>query len=44
MTTFNITVLPGDYIGPEITGEARRVLEAFLATDMGTDCRLLSPE
>ena len=28
MTTFNITVLPGDYIGPEITGEARRVLEA----------------
>ena len=23
--------------------EARRVLEAFLATDMGTDCRLLSP-
>ena len=28
MSTFNITVLPGDYIGPEITGEARRVLEA----------------
>ncbi len=28
MGTFNIAVLPGDYIGPEITGEARRVLEA----------------
>lgn len=28
MTTFNIAVLPGDYIGPEVTGEARRVLEA----------------
>ncbi len=28
MSTFNITVLPGDYIGPEITGEARRVMEA----------------
>jgi 3-isopropylmalate dehydrogenase len=28
MTVFNIAVLPGDYIGPEITGEARRVLEA----------------
>jgi 3-isopropylmalate dehydrogenase len=28
MTTFNIAVLPGDYIGPEITAEARRVLEA----------------
>ena len=28
MSTFNIAVLPGDYIGPEIIGEARRVLEA----------------
>ena len=28
MSSFNIAVLPGDYIGPEITGEARRVLEA----------------
>jgi len=28
MTAFNITVLPGDYIGPEIVAEARRVLEA----------------
>jgi 3-isopropylmalate dehydrogenase len=28
MSTFNIAVLPGDYIGPEVTGEARRVLEA----------------
>jgi 3-isopropylmalate dehydrogenase len=28
MATFNIAVLPGDYIGPEVTGEARRVLEA----------------
>ena len=28
MTTFNIAVLPGDYIGPEITSEARRVLDA----------------
>jgi 3-isopropylmalate dehydrogenase len=28
MTTFKITVLPGDYIGPEIIAEARRVLEA----------------
>ena len=28
MTAFNIAVLPGDYIGPEVTGEARRVLEA----------------
>jgi 3-isopropylmalate dehydrogenase len=28
LTTFNIAVLPGDYIGPEITAEARRVLEA----------------
>ena len=26
MTSFNIAVLPGDYIGPEITAEARRVL------------------
>jgi 3-isopropylmalate dehydrogenase len=28
MASFNIAVLPGDYIGPEVTGEARRVLEA----------------
>jgi 3-isopropylmalate dehydrogenase len=28
MSSFNIAVLPGDYIGPEITTEARRVLEA----------------
>src|SRR5438552_12193354 len=28
MANFSITVLPGDYIGPEVTGEARRVLEA----------------
>lgn len=28
MTTFNIAVLPGDYIGPEIMAEALRVLEA----------------
>ena len=28
MTTFNIAVLPGDYIGPEIIAEARRVLDA----------------
>jgi 3-isopropylmalate dehydrogenase len=28
MSTFNVAVLPGDYIGPEITGEAVRVLEA----------------
>ena len=28
MATFNIAVLPGDYIGPEIVGEAIRVLEA----------------
>ena len=28
MTTFKITVLPGDYIGPEIMAEAVRVLEA----------------
>src|SRR5207302_11151965 len=28
MSTFNIAVLPGDYIGPEITAEARRVLDA----------------
>jgi len=28
MSTYNIAVLPGDYIGPEITTEARRVLEA----------------
>ena len=28
MGIFNIAVLPGDYIGPEVTGEARRVLEA----------------
>ncbi|HLG11211.1 MAG TPA: 3-isopropylmalate dehydrogenase [Dehalococcoidia bacterium] len=28
MSVFNIAVLPGDYIGPEITGEARKVLEA----------------
>ncbi len=28
MTTFNIAVLPGDYIGPEVIAEARRVLEA----------------
>jgi 3-isopropylmalate dehydrogenase len=29
MTSFNIAVLPGDYIGPEVTNEARRVLEAI---------------
>ena len=28
MTAFNIAVLPGDYIGPEVIAEARRVLEA----------------
>ena len=28
MSTFNIAVLPGDYIGPEVIAEARRVLEA----------------
>ncbi len=28
MTTFNIAVLPGDYIGPEVIAEAVRVLEA----------------
>ena len=28
MSIFNIAVLSGDYIGPEVTGEARRVLEA----------------
>jgi 3-isopropylmalate dehydrogenase len=28
MSTFKVTVLPGDYIGPEVTGEACRVLEA----------------
>jgi 3-isopropylmalate dehydrogenase len=28
MSTFNIAVTPGDYIGPEIIAEARRVLEA----------------
>jgi 3-isopropylmalate dehydrogenase len=28
MGNFNIAVLPGDYIGPEVTAEARRVLEA----------------
>ncbi|MPZ49686.1 MAG: 3-isopropylmalate dehydrogenase [Dehalococcoidia bacterium] len=28
MSTFNIAVLPGDYIGPEIIAEAVRVLEA----------------
>ncbi len=28
MTTFNIALLPGDYIGPEVTAEAVRVLEA----------------
>ncbi len=28
MTSFKIAVLPGDYIGPEIIAEARRVLEA----------------
>jgi 3-isopropylmalate dehydrogenase len=28
MSTFNIAVLPGDYIGPEVTAEARRVLDA----------------
>ena len=28
MSTFNIAVLPGDYIGPEIVAEARRVLDA----------------
>ncbi|HXH22876.1 MAG TPA: 3-isopropylmalate dehydrogenase [Dehalococcoidia bacterium] len=28
MTTFHIAVLPGDYIGPEVVGEAVRVLEA----------------
>ncbi len=27
MTTFNIALLPGDYIGPEVTAEAVRVLE-----------------
>jgi 3-isopropylmalate dehydrogenase len=28
MSTFNIAVTPGDYIGPEVMAEARRVLEA----------------
>ena len=28
MSTFKITVLPGDYIGPEVIAEARRVLDA----------------
>jgi 3-isopropylmalate dehydrogenase len=28
MSIFNIAVLPGDFIGPEVTGEARRVLDA----------------
>jgi 3-isopropylmalate dehydrogenase len=28
MSTFDIAVLPGDYIGPEVVGEARRVLDA----------------
>jgi isocitrate/isopropylmalate dehydrogenase len=28
MATFNILVLPGDGIGPEVTGAAQRVLDA----------------
>ena len=28
MSTFNIAVTPGDYIGPEVVAEARKVLEA----------------
>ena len=28
MVTFNIAVLPGDGIGPDVTAEALRVLEA----------------
>ena len=28
MTTFEIAVLPGDGIGPDVTAEALRVLEA----------------
>jgi 3-isopropylmalate dehydrogenase len=28
-TTYQIIILPGEGIGPEVTGEARRVLEWF---------------
>ncbi len=40
MNTYNIGVIPGDGIGPEVTAEALRVLQAVMSLD-GFDCNFV---
>ncbi|MCI0797929.1 MAG: tartrate dehydrogenase, partial [Chloroflexi bacterium] len=35
MAEYNLAVIPGDGVGPEVIAEGRRVLEAIAASDAG---------